>query len=204
MLSHACDAPGVGTASQHPLVPRKPASTTGSPLEPVPAKAGTGISGMCCTVVRHFSNSLVKQQRAPACRLAYETCVITRILCRGPGQACLPSRFLTPRQSEGDGAPSDATIYSCVPVFPLENTGAPLGAPPGQARAVRAYLRAFSLRHRAVLFVGRSNSRNGPSVSQAPGGQLLLATRRGPGAARVRACEARPRAPHPCSTIRRL
>ena len=43
----------------------------------------------------------------------------------------------------------------CVPVFPLENTGAPLGAPPGQARAVRAYLRAFSLRHRAVLFVGR-------------------------------------------------
>ena len=35
------------------------------------------------------------------------------------------------------------------------------------------------------------------SVSQAPGGQPVLATRRSPGAARVRACEARPRAPHP-------
>ena len=35
------------------------------------------------------------------------------------------------------------------------------------------------------------------SVSQAPGGQPILATRRSPGAARVRACEARPRAPHP-------
>ena len=35
------------------------------------------------------------------------------------------------------------------------------------------------------------------SVSQAPGGRLLLAARRSPGAARVRACEARPRAPHP-------
>ena len=88
-----------------------------------------------------------------------KACVITRILCRGPGQACLPSRFLTLGKSEGMARQVTQPFVLCRPVFPLENTGAPLGAPPGQARAVRAYLPAFSLRHRAVLFVGRSNSK---------------------------------------------
>ena len=184
--------------------PRKPASTTRSPLEPVPAKAGTGISGMCCTAVHHFSNSLVKQQRAPACRLAYETCVITRILCRGPGQACLPSRFLTPRQSEGDGAPSDATIYSlCARVPSRKHEGA-------SRRATRTSSRRPGL-FAGVLLTAPSRAFRWPfqlakrTIRQPSSWrQLLLATRRGPGAARVRACEARPRAPHPCSTIRRL
>ena len=78
---------------------------------------------------------------------------------------------------------------------PSRDRGAPLGAPPRQACAVRAYLRASSFRRRAALFVAAPTW--AASVSQAPGGRPVLATRRSPGAARVRACEARPRAPHP-------
>jgi hypothetical protein len=78
---------------------------------------------------------------------------------------------------------------------PSRGRGAPLGAPPRQACAVRAYLRASSFRRRAALFVAAPTWTT--SVSQAPGGRPVLATRRSPGAARVRACEARPRAPHP-------
>src|SRR6185437_15995576 len=85
---------------------------------------------------------------------------------------------------------------------PSRDRGAPLGAPPRQACAVRAYLRASSLRRRAALFVAAQTWTT--SVSQAPGGRPVLATRRSPGAARVRACEARPRAPHPAPPPRRL
>ena len=125
--------------------PRKQASTTGSPLEPVPAKAGTGMSGLCCAFGYRLSSVMaglrpghdaegvactsvqppvfhIQLSNSSARRLA-ETCVITRILCRGPGQACLPSRFLTPRQSEGDGAPSDATIYSLCARVPSRKHG---------------------------------------------------------------------------------
>src|SRR4029077_2395662 len=40
---------------------------------------------------------------------------------------------------------------------PSRDRGAPLGAPPRQACAVRAYLRASSLRRRAALFVAAPN-----------------------------------------------
>jgi len=85
---------------------------------------------------------------------------------------------------------------------PLENTGAPLGAPPGQARAVRADLRAFSFRQRAVLFVGRSSVNGRPSASSWRA--ALIGRQTGPGAARVRACEARSAGAASCPTIRRL
>ena len=63
-------------------------------------------------------------------------------------------------------------------------------------RATRTSLRspglfaAFSLLRRAALFVAARNVT--ASVSQAPGGRLLLAARRSPGAARVRALRGTP------------
>jgi hypothetical protein len=174
------------------------------------------MSGVCCTFADspdaegvgrpfltspiHFSNSSTRRLAGSRKRCASSPVFFVK----APGRPVSRLVFSPLGKARGMARQVTQPFVLCRPVFPLENTGAPLGAPPGQARAVRAYLPAFSLRHRAVLFVGRSNSRNGPSVSQAPGGRLLLATRRGPGAARVRACEARPRAPHPCSTIRRL
>jgi hypothetical protein len=162
--------------------PRKQASTIGSPLEPVPARAGTGMSGLCCAFGYKLSYVMaglrpghdaegvactsvqppvfhIQLSNSSARRLA-ETCVITRILCRGPGQGLSPVSFSHPSaKARGMARQVTQPFVLCRPVFPLENTRAPLGAPPGQARAVRAYLPAFSLRHRAVLFVGRSNSK---------------------------------------------
>jgi hypothetical protein len=73
--------------------------------------------------------------------------------------------FSRPLKYEGDGAPSGATIVLLCARGPSRNHGAPLGAPPRQACAVWAYLRASSLRHRAALFVGRPFPER-PSVSQ--------------------------------------
>jgi len=71
---------------------------------------------------------------------------------------------LAPQNMEGVARQVTQPFVLCARV-PLENTGAPLGAPPGQARAVRADLRAFSFRQRAVLFVGRSSVNGRPSAS---------------------------------------
>ena len=96
--------------------PRKRASTTGSPLEPVPAKAGTGMSGAC------RNDSLVKQQRAPACRLAKRRASSPAFFVEAPGRPV--SRLVShPRQSEGDGAPSDATICSLSARVPSRKHG---------------------------------------------------------------------------------
>ena len=56
---------------------------------------------------------------------------------------------------------------------------------------------ASSLRRRAALFVAARNVT--ASVSQAPGGRLLLAARRSPGAARVRALRGTPAGAASCS-----
>ena len=110
----------------------------------------------------------------------------------------------------------------CRPVFPLENTGAPLGAPPGQARAVRAYLPAFSLPGRtagavpsglplsagfAIVSDGLSAEHGqASSVSQAPGGRLFSwppdGTRCRPGACFARHARGR-RIPAPPSDASR-
>jgi hypothetical protein len=105
-----------------------------------------------------------------------------------------PSPFtssLPPHKCEGDGAPSDATIVLSVPVFPLENTG------------------RLSARHRGVFLTAPGRAFRWPFMSEtairqpAPGGRLLLATRRSPGAARVRALRKSTRAgAASCSTIK--
>ena len=181
-------------------------------------RPGHDAEGVACTSVQppvfhiQLSNSSAR-------RLA-ETCVITRILCRGPGQACVPSRFLTPRQSEGDGAPSDATICSLSARVPSRKHGAPLGAPPRQACAVRGYLRRLPYcagprfsgavpsglpclrrvchRFRRPLRQSRGQASTA-AVSQAPGRQPFSGRRAEPGAARVRALRGTPAGAASCS-----
>jgi hypothetical protein len=75
----------------------------------------------------HLSYSLVKQPS-----------VIARIVCRGPGEACLPlspstggAGETTPATCEGDGAPSGATISPtpCGVDVPFAKARSPRGAP---------------------------------------------------------------------------
>src|SRR6185437_1139554 len=127
--------------------------------------------------------------------------IIARIVCRGPGQARLPSLRLSPRQSEGDGAPRGATICSKCPRSLSRSRGAARRATQTSLRRPGLFAGVF-LTAPAALFVAAQTWTT--SVSQAPGGRPVLATRRSPGAARVRACEARPRAPHPAPPPRRL
>ena len=73
----------------------------------------------------------------------------------------------------------------CRAAFPLENAGA-------SRRAIAAFLlpaAGHALRGSSDLWM--------TSRQPAPGGQPVVATGLSPGAARVRACEARPQAPHP-------
>jgi hypothetical protein len=127
---------------------------------PGPACAGT--TAEFCSRAHsqiQFSNSL--SQRSAA-----------RILC-GVGYAVVSS--LAPLKYEGDGAPSGATIVLVVPMVPLETTG------------------RLSARHHGVFLTAPGRASRWPSISgtairqPAPGGRLLVATERSPGAARVRA-----------------
>jgi hypothetical protein len=90
---------------------------------------------------------------------------------------------LSPSKCAGDGAPSGATIVLSCRV-------------PSRERG------RLSARHRGVLPSGGRARFAGvlrlvdDRRQPAPGGQPVVATGWSPGAARVRACEARPQAPH--------
>jgi len=109
---------------------------------------------------------------------------------------------LSPSPKRGDWRAKWRNHCFCVPAVPLETAGRRSARHPDKLAP-------------SGLICGRLPYGAGPrfswppqtwaaSVSQAPGGQPVLATRRSPGAARVRACEARPRAPHPAPSPRRL
>jgi hypothetical protein len=116
-----------------------------------------------------------------------------------PGRPVFP---LSPLKEEGDGAPGGATIVLCMPASPLGNTGRLPARHPDSLRSPGLFA-ASSLRRRAALFVAARETRNGRR-QPAPGGRLLLAARRSPGAARVRALRGTPAGAASCSTIRRL
>jgi hypothetical protein len=129
------------------------------------------MSGVCCTfadspdaegVGRPFLTSPIHFSNSSTRRLAgsRKRCASSPVFfIKAPGRPVSRLVFSPLGKARGLARQVTQPFVLCRPVFPLENTGAPLGAPPGQARAVRAYLPAFSLRHRAVLFVGRSNSK---------------------------------------------
>ena len=104
-----------------------------------------------------------------------------------PGRPVFP---LSPLKDEGDGAPRGATIVLCVPAFPLGNTGRRSARHPDKL-AQSGFICGSSLRRRAALFVAARETRNGLR-QPAPGGRLLLAARRSPGAARVHALRGTP------------
>ena len=114
----------------------------------------------------------------------------------GPSSLCLPLK------DEGGWRARRRNHCSLCARIPSRKYGAPLGAPPRQACAVRAYLRRLPS-CAGPRFSWPPQTRTA-SVSQAPGGRLLLAARRSPGAARVRALRGTPAGAASCSTIRRL
>ena len=161
----------------------------------IPACAG--MNGDCCPFAR-LSYPLVKQPRLRrastgqafsqrsarrACPVRAKASVIALFLC-GAGYAVVPLR--SPRQSEGGGAPSDATLSSLVAALPLENAAAPLGAPPRQAFEASPGLFAdvlpsgvgprFSVDDRLVVRL--ASSTGGPCGSRA--GESLKTGQTGP------------------------
>jgi hypothetical protein len=66
-------------------------------------------------------------------------------------------RFVCPLAKARGMARQGAQPFVLSARGPSRDRGAPLGAPPRQACAVRAYLRASSLRRRAALFVAAPN-----------------------------------------------
>jgi hypothetical protein len=102
----------------------------------------------------------------------------------GPSSRCLPSKM---RGMARQGA-QPLFLYARIP---SRKYGAPLGAPSGQACARPDLFAASSLLRRAALFVAARDTRDGLR-QPAPGGRPLLATRRSPGAARVRALRGTP------------
>jgi len=113
----------------------------------------------------------------------------------GPSSRCLPSN------DEGDGAPRGATIVIVCP----QSLSEPRGA---ARRATRTSLRSPGLFAGVFLTAPGRAFRGRPKMGglrqPAPGGRPLLATRRSPGAARVRALRSTPAGAASCSTIRRL
>ena len=141
--------------------PRKQASTTGSPLEPVPAKAGTGMSGLCCAFGYRLSSVMaglrpghdaegvactsvqppvfhIQLSNSSARRLAgsRKRCASSPVFfVKAPGRPVSRLVFSPLGKARGMARQVTQPFVLCRPVFPLENTGAPLGAPPGQACA---------------------------------------------------------------------
>ena len=102
----------------------------------------------------------------------------------GPSSRCLPSKM---RGMARQGA---QPLFLCARI-PSRKYGAPLGAPPGQACARPDLFAASSFLRRAALFVAVRDTWDGLR-QPAPGGRPLLAARRSPGAARVRALRGTP------------
>ena len=103
-----------------------------------------------------------------------------------PGRPVFP---LSPLKDEGDGAPRGATIVLDVPAFPLGNTGRRSARHPDKL-AQSGLICGVFLTAPGRAFRGRPQC---DGLRQpAPGGRLLLAARRSPGAARVRALRGTP------------
>ena len=92
--------------------------------------------------------------------------IIARIVCRGPGQARLPSLRLSPRQSEGDGAPRGATICSKCPRSLSRSRGA-------ARRATQTSLRRPGLFAGVFLTAPGRAFRGRPKLGRPPSAKLL-------------------------------
>jgi hypothetical protein len=109
-----------------------------------------------------------------------------------PGRPVFP---LSPLKDEGDGAPKGRNHCSLCARIPSRKYGAPLGAPPRQACAVRAYLRR--LPSCAGPRFSWSPQTGTASVSQLLAGGPYWPPGGAPAPPGCVLCEARPRAPHP-------
>ena len=148
--------------------------------------------------------------RAPSFRIKFSNSQAPApVFFTGAGYAVFPPRcagpFLVPPKNRGGGAPLGAAgILRAAPSF--RKVRAPLGAPPGQACAVRAYLPAISVP--GAVTSGRGRGPAGPPIRQAFARlrprrvQPVKAAPRSrggrrPEASRGRGYEPRPQAPHP-------
>jgi hypothetical protein len=134
----------------------------------------------------HFSNSL--SQRSAAL-----------FLC-GAGYAVV--LLFVPQKMRGMARQRAQPLFFVCPHSLSEMRGAARRATRTSLRSPGSFA-ASSLRRRAALFVAARETRDGLR-QPAPGGRLLLAARRSPGAARVRALRGTPAGAASCSTIRRL
>ena len=154
----------------------------------IPAFAG--MSGGC------RSDLLVKQPSlaAKSCSqvlqpsLQYKQASSPVLFGEAPGRPVFP--FVSPQKMRGMARQGAQPLFFVCPHSLSEIRGAARRATQTSLRSLGSFT-ASSLRRRAALFVAARETRNGLR-QPAPGGRLLLAARRSPGAARVRALRGTP------------
>jgi hypothetical protein len=117
-----------------------------------------------------------------------------------PGRPVFP--FVSPQNMRGMARQGAQPLFFMCPYSLSEIRGAARRATQTSLRSLGSFA-ASSLLRRAALFVAARETRDGLR-QPAPGGRLVLAARRSPGAARVRALRGTPAGAASCSTIRRL
>ena len=126
---------------------------------------------------------------------------------KAPGRPVFPFSLFSSSPKRGGWRAKGRNHCSLCARIPSRKYGAPLGAPPGQACVTSPGPICWRLPccAGAVAFPFRPSRPQCDGLRQpAPGGRPLLAARRSPGAARVRALRGTPAGAASCSTIRRL
>ena len=115
----------------------------------LPHGAATPSATSCSQI--HFSNSQISNSQISISHASSPV-----LFVEAPGRPVFLLFFVPSPKRGGWRAKGRNHLFFCAR-GPSRDRGAPLGAPPRQACAVRAYLRASSLRRRAALFVAAPN-----------------------------------------------
>ena len=179
---------------------------------PVPAFAGTGSGGhpaldprvrgderrlsqrFTCQTAKSCSQVLQPSFLQPS--LQYKQASSPVLFGEAPGRPVFPS--VSPQKMRGMARQGAQPLFFMCPHSLSEIRGAARRATQTSLRSLGSFA-ASSLRRRAALFVA---VRECDGLRQpAPGGRLLLAARRSPGAARVRALRGTPAGAASCPTL---
>ena len=179
--------PGMTAERQYANATHHPASAIQHSLMAGHSRPKDGVLSHAYVPASRITDSIFKQPSSNS--QVFQTAMRHHPYCLarprvGPSSRCLPSKM---RGMARQGA---QPLFLCARI-PSRKYGAPLGAPPGQACARPDLFAASSFLRRAALFVAARDTRDGLR-QPAPGGRPLLAARRSPGAARVRALRGTP------------
>ena len=188
--------PGMTAERQYANATHHPASAIQHSLMAGHSRPKDGVLSHAYVPASQITDSHFKQPRPNSQSTSRASSPV--LFGEAPGRPVFP---LSPLKDEGDGAPRGATIVLDVPAFPLGNTGRRSARHPDKL-AQSGLICGVFLTAPGRAFRGRPQCDD--LRQPAPGGRLLLAARRSPGAARVRALRGTPAGAASDPTPRRL